>query len=245
MLTPGNRKLGGSLIWGFGLPSGNPEVCVGMTATCQSHCYAKRFEAYRSSAAAKYQKNLELTRLPDFAQRMRYFILIHEVKVVRIHTGGEFYSARYIRQWQRVIGWLPEVSFFTYTRSWRIPALKVEIDRLAALPNARVWYSCDRETSIPADVPASVRLCWLMTHSEDVPPEPVDLVFRIRQLRQQPLDRLQGTRVCPDENGKHYARPPHCESCGHCWRPLPVEASSHRIALPLLHSNPREVSCPT
>ncbi|HQR43008.1 MAG TPA: hypothetical protein PLX97_10005, partial [Gemmatales bacterium] len=75
MLTPGNRKLGGSLIWGFGLPSGIAEVCVGMTTTCRTHCYAKRFESYRSSAAAKYQKNLELTRLSDFAQRMRYFIL--------------------------------------------------------------------------------------------------------------------------------------------------------------------------
>lgn len=240
MLTPGNRKLGGSLIWGFGLPSGNPTVCVGMTATCQSHCYAKRIEAYRSSAAAKYQKNLELTRLPDFAQRMRYFILIHDVKVVRIHTGGEFYSVRYIRQWQRVIDWLPEVQFFTYTRSWRIPALKVEIDRLAASPNARVWYSCDMETGIPADVPANVRLCWLMTHPKDVPLQPVDLIFRILRLRKLPLPTVSGSRVCPDENGKTYAVAPHCESCGYCWRQLPSD--HHSLLKPL---KLKEVTCST
>jgi hypothetical protein len=176
---------------------------------------------------------------------MRYFILNNEVKVVRLHTGGELYSARYTRQWHRIASWLPQVQFFTYTRSWQIPALKEEIVRLASLPNVRVWYSCDRETGIPAAVPSRVRLCWLMTHPEEVPPQPVDLVFRVKRLRKQPLDRLQGTRICPDENGKQYARPPHCESCGHCWRPLPSDHSGGRMALPLLHSNPREVPCPT
>lgn len=245
MLTPGNRKLGGSLIWGFGLPSGSPEVCVGMTATCRSHCYAIRYAQYRSSAQAKYQRNLELTRMPDFDQRMRYFILNHEVKVVRIHTGGEFHTVGYVRQWLRVICWLPQVRFFTYTRSWQVPALKVVIDHMADYPNARLWYSCDKDTGIPSTVPANVRLCWLMTDADDLPPKPVDLVFRIKRLRKQPLDRLQGTRVCPDENGKQYARPPHCESCGHCWHPMPSDISGERIALPLLHTNSGEVSCQT
>ena len=43
MLTPGNRKLGERLVWGFGLPSGQQEICIGMTPTCQQHCYAIRF----------------------------------------------------------------------------------------------------------------------------------------------------------------------------------------------------------
>jgi len=215
-----------------------------MTPTCQTHCYAIRFAQYRTTAQAKYQRNLELSKLPDFAQRMRYFILNHEVKVVRIHTGGEFYSTRYIRQWQLIAAKLPNVLFYTYTRSWRTPSLKVEIDRLAELANVRVWYSCDRETCIPAEVPTRVRLCWLMTHPEDMPPQPVDLVFRIKRLRKQPLKSLQGVRICPDENGKQYARPPHCESCGLCWRPLSQATSSERIALPL-YTTTEEVPCPT
>ena len=100
-----------------------------MTSTCQTHCYAVRYGQYRTSAQAKYQRNLELSRLPDFGQRMRYSILHHEAKVVRIHTGGDFYSVPYVRQWLRVIKWLPEVRFFTYTRSWRLPKLKSVIDR--------------------------------------------------------------------------------------------------------------------
>lgn len=227
MLTPGNRKLGGELIWGFGLPSGTAEVCQGMTSTCQSHCYARRYEQYRKQAAAKYQRNLELSKLADFAQRMRYFILNEDIQVVRIHTGGDFYSERYAQQWLQVIEWLPDVSFFTYTRCWRITALRQTLEQLVPYPNMRLWYSCDRETGIPSDVPAGVSVCWLMTEPHELPPVPVDLVFRIQRLRRTSLSPLSGIRVCPDENGKQYARPPHCESCGSCWRP-----ASPRIALP-------------
>lgn len=242
MLTPGNRKLGEDLIWGFALPSGNPETCLGMTPTCQAHCYAIRYGQYRTSTQAKYQRNLEVSKLPDFAQRMRYFILNNEVKVVRIHTGGEFYSVKYARQWLKVIAWLPQVIFYTYTRCWRIPALKQTIDQMAAYSNARLWYSCDRDTGIPVDVPPSVCLCWLMTHLEDAPPQPVDLVFRIRRLRRIALPQLDGMRVCPDENGKQYPQPPHCATCGSCWRALPQDC---RLALPLIASTPMETSCPT
>ncbi|MFT3882010.1 MAG: hypothetical protein QM703_20435 [Gemmatales bacterium] len=100
-------------------------------------------------AQAKYLRNLELTKLPDFAQRMRYFILHHEAKVVRIHTGGDFYSVRYLRQWLKVMNWLPQVQFFTYTRCWRILKLKPALDEMAQFPQIRLWYSCDRDTGIP------------------------------------------------------------------------------------------------
>lgn len=240
MLTPGNRKLGGDLIWGFALPSGHADVCLGMTPTCKTHCYAIRYGQYRANTQAKYQRNLELSQLTDFAQRMRYLILNHDVKVVRIHTGGELHSVSYARQWLKVIAWLPDVAFYTYTRCWRIPAFRPVLQRMADYPNMRLWYSCDRDTGIPSHVPASVSLCWLMTHAKDVPPQPVDLVFRIRKLRQLPLPQIEGIRVCPDENGKHYPHPPHCETCGTCWRTSPG-----RLSLPTISYSSMEPSCPT
>jgi hypothetical protein len=221
VLTPGNRKLGGNLIWGFGLPSGLPEICLGMTPTCRAHCYAIRSEAYRAKARAKYQRNWEISQLPDFAQRMRYFILNHDVKVVRIHTGGEFHSPHYARQWLRIIRWLPDVRFYCYTRAWQIAPLKRVIDRMADYHNARVWYSCDRDTGLPSAVPARVRISWLMTRPDEIPPSTTDLVFRVARLRRQPQTRLNGVRICPDETGKTYSQPPHCESCGYCWRLFP------------------------
>lgn len=114
MLTPGNKKLGGSLIWGFGLPSGQPDVCVGLSSQCHAHCYARQVERLRPDVLARYEKNLRLSRLRDFPQYVHYFILAHEIKVVRIHTGGDFYAARYARKWVRVIQRLPGVRFLLH-----------------------------------------------------------------------------------------------------------------------------------
>ena len=90
MLTPGNRKLGGRLIWGFGLPSGRPDVCVGLSPECRAHCYARQLERFRPAVLARYQRNLRLSRRPDFAGLVRSFILGHDIAVVRVHTGGDF-----------------------------------------------------------------------------------------------------------------------------------------------------------
>jgi hypothetical protein len=53
MFTPGNKKLGGALIWSFGLPSGDADVCVGMTELCREHCYSRRVERLRPAVLAR------------------------------------------------------------------------------------------------------------------------------------------------------------------------------------------------
>jgi hypothetical protein len=233
MLTPGNKKLGGRLIWGFGLPSGTPAICRGLTDLCREHCYARRAEQLRLVVRARYEKNLRLSRLPDFEHRVRYFILAHEVAVVRLHVGGDFFDAVYARKWLRVMRRLPAVRFFLYTRCWRDGAIRPVLERMAELPNCRVWYSCDRETGIPAMVPARVRLAWLMTGADEPPPAGMGLAFRIRRLRQQAQTRVAGVRVCPEEDGVRRKAPVTCDRCGLCWRPLPGEARP-RIALPVV-----------
>ena len=170
MLTPGNRKLGGRRIWGFGLPSGTPDACPGRSTTCRAHCYAAAVERYRPAAAALYRRNLARSRRHDFARRVRAFLVAHAVAVVRVHTGGDFYSARYARAWLRVARRSPRVTFYFYTRSWRVPAIRPVVEEMAALPNCVAWYSCDRDTGVPADVPARVRLAWLATADDDAPP---------------------------------------------------------------------------
>jgi hypothetical protein len=64
MLSAGNRKLGGRLIWSFSLPSARPEVCTGLSGLCQEHCYARRLEALRPAVRARYHANLRLSRTP-------------------------------------------------------------------------------------------------------------------------------------------------------------------------------------
>lgn len=233
MLTLGNRKLGRDRIWSFSLPSGTSETCPGMTSTCGQHCYGIALERYRPTAAAKYRRNLVLSRRRDFARRMRAFIVAHAIRIVRIHVGGDFYSSEYARKWHRIVRGSPRTRFFCYTRSWRVAAIKAALDRLSRLPNCRVWYSADRDTGVPAGVPPRVRVAWLMTAPDDVPPTSVDLIFRTRRLRRQP-PLNSGLPVCPAEDGVVRTQPATCDVCGRCWRPAP----GRRIPLPLVEPNP-------
>ena len=234
MLTKGNRKLGGDRIWSFSLPSGSTATCPG-ASTCETHCYARAFERYRPAAAERYRRNMALTRRRDFARRVRAFLIAHAVKVVRVHVGGDFYSAEYAERWHRVITLSPRVRFDFYTRSWRVPGVKAVIDRMAGLPNCRVWYSVDRDTGVPADVPHGVRVAWLETDPADLPPSPFHLVFRVRPLRSAPPPAV-GPFVCPAEDGVPRTPPVTCERCGYCWRPR----LTGRIPLPVVSPNPTE-----
>lgn len=229
MLTRGNHKLGPDRIWTFSLPSGTAVTCPGMSPTCQGHCYAVAFERYRPAATAKYQQNLILSHRRDFVRRVRAFLVAHAVRILRVHVAGDFYSARYAAKWLRIMTRSPGTRFYFYTRSWRVPSIKVVIDRMAAIFNCRAWYSTDCDTGLPADVPPRVRLAWLMTTANDTPPSGTDLVFRIHRLRGRSTP-TGGPPICPAEDGLVRARPVTCDRCGYCWRPEPPG----RIALPVV-----------
>jgi hypothetical protein len=160
------------------------------------------------------------------------------VEVVRVHTAGDFYAAAYARKWLAVMRAAPAVRFFLYTRSWRVPPIRRVLAAMARLPHVRVWFSCDKQTGVPRRVPARVRLAWLMTAPEDLPPR-ADLVFRVRRLRGAVQKRVawgagQGAAlVCPTENGATGPRTT-CSPCAFCWRPLPEPAGQGRRPLPLL-----------
>ena len=234
LLTPGNRKLGHNTIWTFSLPSGTPEVCVGMTDLCRRCCYAARLETYRLTARAKFAANLKASRRPDFAARIRGLIVGCRIRVVRIHTGGDFHAADYARQWLCVCRGLRRVRFYFYTRSWRDSEIQPVLEVLAALPNVRAWWSCDRETGLPDRLPPGARIAWLMEQAHDLPPPSAGVVFRVQALRQQPQAELHGVRVCPTENGLTGDAELSCDRCGHCWKPLPAAAEpSQFVPLPM------------
>jgi hypothetical protein len=228
VLTPGNKKLGGHLIWGFGLPSGTAKLCPGMTPTCRKVCYAVRLQSYRPQAAKLYRRNLQLAKRKDFVRRVRAFIIAQGIRVVRIHIGGEFTTPRYARKWGRIIAKSPKVKFFTYTRAWRVPAIREALEELSPLPNLALWYSCDRETGVPETIPPGARIAYLLTAADERPPPEADLVFRTLALRKQPALELEGVPVCPAENGVlPFAT---CDRCRICWR----SAEPRRLALPML-----------
>jgi hypothetical protein len=80
----------------------------------------------------------------------------------------------------------------------------------------RLWYSADRDTGEPPEVPDGVRVAWLQDGEEG--PVLSDLVFRVRKLRREPGGRVGLAMVCPHETPAGKERGANCGSCGHCWR---------------------------
>ena len=105
----------------------------------------------------------------------------------------------------------PATRFFAYTRSWRRPDIAEALAELSRCRNVRLWYSCDRDTGIPARVPRRVKLAWMQTAADDFPPR-ADLVFRVHRLRKTVAKRVALAVVCPVENGATG----HRTDCGRC-----------------------------
>jgi hypothetical protein len=105
----------------------------------------------------------------------------------------------------------PATRFYAYTRSWRRPEIVGALAELSRCRNVRLWYSCDQDTGIPAHAPRRVRLAWMQTSAEDIPPR-ADLVFRVHRLRKTVAKRVALALVCPVENGATG----HRTDCGRC-----------------------------
>jgi hypothetical protein len=197
MLRCGNRKLGDRLIWGFGIPS--VATCPGSSGLCRKVCYSRRLEALRPSMRRHYQLNLEATLDHDFENRLLGEIDAFRARVVRPHTAGDFYSLAYLARWVRIFIARPDVTFFFYTRSWRVPEIRTGLVRAARLANVRQWWSVDEETGRPEQIPRRVRVAYLLESSgrartdsdaaggqARAGPAGTHLVFKTHNLRRTP-----------------------------------------------------------
>jgi hypothetical protein len=212
VLSRGNDKIG-TAIFAFNLPA--VDTCPGMSAACDS-CYAQRGRWVFPKVQEALRRNWEASRQSFFAERMIREIRTRRVHVVRIHAAGDFYDARYIRCWAQVARNCFKTTFYAYTRSWQLSGLLAELERLAALPNVRLWYSADRDTGMPTGMPEGVRVAWLQEEADEPVPDGVDLIFRVHRLRRRPAKRIGLTLVCPVEQGSGGNTT--CTSCRVCWK---------------------------
>ena len=206
LLQQGNTKLGEG-IYTFSLSA--VTTCPGSSPACRRECYALRGRfiflrrAYRSYLAASHEEGLAARMIAGIRRRW--------AGCVRIHVSGDFYSAEYVRKWAAVARACPATRFFAYTRSWRRADIAEALAELSRCRNVRLWYSCDCDTGIPARVPRRVRLAWMQTSADDLPPR-ADLVFRVHRLRKTVAKRVALAVVCPVENGATG----HRTDCGRC-----------------------------
>lgn len=202
-ISRGNAKLG--RVPNFSIPP--ITTCPGASEFCKKICYATKF---RPSVYSYYEKNLELSRLDDFVQRVGKI----NSSLFRIHVSGDFYSADYVRKWNAIVQNNPQTHFWAYTRCWRIPDIWEELKRLATLPNFTLLLSCDKETGIP---PQGYYWAYLSKDDNDVAPPETRVIFRLRKDRSKPMAKdINGNVVCPVENG--YPTNIKCEKCKWCFK---------------------------
>ena len=206
LLSQGNNKLGEG-IYTFSLPA--VATCPGASPACRCECYALRGRFHFLRRA--YRRYLAASAEEGFVARMVGEIRRRWAGCVRIHVSGDFYSAEYVRKWAAVARACPATRFFAYTRSWRRADIAEALAELSRCRNVRLWYSCDHDTGIPARVPRRVRLAWMQTSADDLPPR-ADLVFRVHRLRGTVAKRVSLALVCPVENGATG----HRTDCGRC-----------------------------
>lgn len=188
----GNSKLGPG-VYTYSKMPGRIASCPGSTDHCEAVCYAKRITNPWVLALwrANQERGSELPPLPD------------DARLVRGHVSGDFDSVEYIEAWAALAEARPEVSFWFYTRSFRVPELLPALERLRALSNVQMWASMDADADPP---PKGWRRAWLDS-------DPRATAVRIAKYAYETEDGVVAP-VCPEESGTK----PNCEACGYCFR---------------------------
>lgn len=115
----------------FSLPA--VRTCPGATVECMKNCYARRDERFIGTRAGRIINEM-ISRREDFEQVLEDAIrrAVYTKKgerrkkfqgkeiVFRIHESGDFYSEKYMKAWFHVAARFPEITFFTYTKSFKI-----------------------------------------------------------------------------------------------------------------------------
>jgi hypothetical protein len=191
----GNMKLGMDGVYTYSrLPGRIGGTCPGATPECQNICYAMRViktpPVWDVWARNGDEDGVLDERLPP------------DAKIVRIHVSGDFDTPRYIQHWINLVLRYPKVRFFGYTRSWRVPELLPDLNRLRALPNVQLFASMDK--SMTEWPPEGWRCAWL----EDDP----RVWIKDDKVVNNRVDYSTSAIICPEETG----RKANCQTCNYC-----------------------------
>ncbi len=149
----------------FNLPAG--DSCPGKSKWCQQHCYACKGHFLFPNVGECHMRNWLATQdLETFVDEaiteiQRWASEGH--KRIRVHSAGDFYSVDYFRAWLEIASACPDVEFFTYTRTWRIPAFASVLPEAEQSSNFTLWFSTDPTTGVPEDAP---RIAFILDGGE-------------------------------------------------------------------------------
>jgi hypothetical protein len=207
-LSHGNAKLG-SGVWVWNLTA--ILTCCGASAVCKELCYALD-NAYRmKKVQRRLAVNYELSLTDDFVPWMIDQIRKNRVRVLRIHSSGDFYDLRYIKKWLQIVKACPDTMFYGYTRSWVVPELTDALLELGREPNVNLYWSFDKSMPQP---PVGPLTCYLMIDDEDQPPCHATFAFRHAPTTTMTV-AAHDTPVCRYEADP--SKSVKCAQCRRCW----------------------------
>lgn len=213
----GNTKLG-SRIWTWSM---SPHYsCPGSTQLCRELCYGTEgFYRYFNNDV-RLERNWEASKRDDFVDWIITTLRKQQVKIMRVHGVGDFYSLSYTAKWYLVMESCPEITFFFFTRSHTLPGYGDYFAGMSELPNVFLWYSVDREIPYPQKIPPRVRLAYMLTEGETESPYPVDLYFRDDEhAAGEVIKKINGVQVCPYEQNVRRQVKLTCSTCQICFSP--------------------------
>lgn len=192
LVSKGNSKLGPHVYHVNHTPGAG---CPGATDWCAANCYATKGHYTFPNVVDKYRNNLSLllSDPTEYERQLSEDMLALPIGAIfRWHTGGDIVNGTHVDIIRRMAELRPDVTFYLYTRSWRVPGLKGLIEmQLFGLHNLTVWASTD-DTS--EEAPAGWREARVFETFEHA--------------------KYEGYKVhCPEQTG----RKPNCESCGLCF----------------------------
>lgn len=84
---------------------------------CRRYCYDKKSIRRFDSVKNKRNSNKRITKTDGFVIRMIKEIEQNNADVIRVHSGGDFYSEEYTAKWWEIARRLPNIKFYAYTKS--------------------------------------------------------------------------------------------------------------------------------
>ena len=218
-IQPSNDKLG--KIWNISLPA--VETCGGMSAACAGEdgkCYVlKIYKRWPTVLTAHRNTYVNILNALEYGEDLELPSKVKDGDVFRIHVAGDFFAPTYTYAWIKLITNNPNVSFFAYTRSWRMHDMEDSLKELAALPNMELLLSVDRDTGYPdKTVWPDFRTAFMMVTDVDAPLVEPDTHIVFRDNRYAILKQVNGNLVCPTENGISKTT---CDKCKWCFRDNP------------------------
>lgn len=139
MLTKGNAKLS-KKVGIFSLPA--VETCPNC-GDCAGSCYALLEQQRFPTTREHRQRNLTLTKQPEFHRLIANEIISKKISIVRIHESGDFYSLPYLRKWIAIAKSLPTVNFYGYSKCF--DRYKTAMEEFNSLPNVNIINSITPE----------------------------------------------------------------------------------------------------